>query len=934
MKLKCLLIMMLFACRVEAQYVDYGNDPARLKWRLIRTERHKVIFPAGFETGASIYASILEAVYPHVRYTMSAARSSTMPVVLHPFNAHHNGMVAWAPKRMELLPAPEFGYGFQIRELGLSLHESRHAAQIDRLNCGLFRPFHLIIGQQAAGLSLLFVPEWFLEGEAVLAETALSSSGRGREPSFLMPYRAQLAAGKNYSFDKWLLGSYRNFTHNHYALGYMMTARARIDHGADVWDKVLKGMTRTFPPIFALSMRKYAGMKTNSLFDSAMTSAMRDFPTPANPDRPAIMSPDSGEYLSYLHPQETEYGIISLKKSLYDIPSIVLTDSAGDERRLAYTGAVNSKLSYSDGYVYWTEYVPGLRWRHESWSAVKRLRVETKKIETISPRRSKHFTPTPFPGNRIAVYEYSPDGRGSLAILDPATKTKNSYPVFRNLQVQDMTADANGKIFASITGAGNGIFRFDTLSAEWTGFLAYCRASIRGLRMHGGELIFESGYSGIDNIYAFDTLSLKVRRLTDARFGAFGGTFSSDGAKLYFSDYSANGYRLASLPAEKLNRDAIDFKTPFKFGTAEALSAQEIFNADDSVFTVKHYESKPYGKAAHLFNFHSWLPAFYDLDELRNDFGRLIEFKPGISLLSQNALNTLVSQASYYYAPNGHHGYVSLKYSGFFPVFHLKLDVGGRRAILDDPQAVSVTRRINAVFLAYLPLSFTRDHWVHGLQPYLYYRFGNDRLSKIDANYSHVNGGITYYRYRSLAHRDIFPKSGWRLRLEYAGNPRISMGQLLVANANVWFPGLIRNHGLKTTLAFQKQFAPAEGGYFFPERYVEIARKTSYRVASPLIYTVKGDYSFPILYPDWNIGSLLYFKRLRGNVFYDYTCNRVFDSETSGFLWRGQSSCGLDLTLDLHPLQFLLAPASITFRLAKYTGVKSFKPEIIWGISI
>ena len=928
--------MMSFACCLKAQYVDYGNDPAGLKWRVINTEHYRVIFPASYETGANVYANILESVYPHVRTTMSSSISSSMPVVLHPFNARSNGMVSWVPKRMELLPAPDFGPKFQIQEFSLSLHESRHAAQIDRLNGGLFRPFHHVLGEQAMGLSLLFVPEWFLEGEAVLAETALSSSGRGRIASFLMPYRAQVATGKNYSFDKWLLGSYRDFTHTHYALGYMMTARARIDRGADVWDKVLKGMTRTFPPLFALPMRKHVGMKTGTLFDSALVSVMRDFPEPTNPDVPAILSPRDGEYTSYLHPQETEYGIISLKKSLYDIPSIVLTDSAGRERRLAYAGAVNGKLSYANGYVYWTEYVPGLRWTHESYSVVKRLEVETKRVETLSPRRARYFTPTPFPGDRIAVSEYSPDGRNKLTIIDPATKTTKSYPVFRNLPVQDMVADARGNVFASITGDGNGIFKFDTLSAKWTGYLAYRRASIDGLRLHGGELIFESGHDGTNNIYAFDTLSLKVRRLTDARFGAFGGTFSSDGAKLYFSDYSANGYGLASMPTEKLKRETVDFKEPYKFKTAEALSAQESFDIDDSVFTIMRYESKPYRKAAHLFNFHSWFPAFCDIDEVRNDFGRLIDIKPGISLLSQNALNTLVSHVSYYYAANdgGHHGYVSLKYSGLFPVFQLKLDVGGRRTILDDPRTISATKRINAVFLVYLPLSFTRDHYVHGLQPYLYYRFGNDRLSKINADYRHVNGGISYYRYRNLAHRDIFPKFGWRLRCEYAGNPGIAMGQLLVANANVWLPGPIRNHGLKTTLAFQKQFMPANGGYFFPERYVEIARNTRYNAASSLVYTVKGDYSFPILYPDWNIGSLLYFKRLRGNLFCDYTRGKVFDSETSKYLWQGQSSYGFDLTLDVHPLRFLLAPASVTFRLVKHSGIKGFKPEIAWGMSL
>jgi hypothetical protein len=37
------------------------------------------------------------------------------------------------------------------------------------------------------------------------------------------------------------------------------------------------------------------------------------------------------------------------------------------------------------------------------------------------------------------------------------------------------------------------------------------------------------------------------------------------------------------------------------------------------------------------------------------------------------------------------------------------------------------------------------------------------------------------------------------------------------------------------------------------------------------MWKVGVNYHFPMVYPDWGFGNLVYFLRVRGNVFYDYT---------------------------------------------------------------
>ncbi|MDR2423825.1 MAG: hypothetical protein LBD59_03770 [Prevotellaceae bacterium] len=901
-----IFILLLWSCGVKAQYVDYGDDPANIRWRQIKTEHYRLIFPENNERRANLYANILESIWFPVRQSMSAKRWTRIPVVMHPYSVRANGMVSWAPKRMELLPSPNFDSRFQLPDYSLLLHESRHVAQIDRLNQGTFRFVTTLLGEQGAGLFLLFVPQWLLEGDAVVAETALSSSGRGRIASFMMPYRAQVATGKNYSFDKWILGSYKDFTHDYYAVGYMFISHLRQKYGAEVWSSVMKDLVVRFPPLYTLALKRHTGSGQKKLMDERFRSLDSEYPAISNFDRPQQLSPSVREYTSWLYPQETPLGTVCLKQSLYDLPSIVIIDSAGGERRLTYTGTVNSKLSLAGDYIYWSEYAAGLRWTHQNYSIVRRLHLTTGKVENFT-RRSRYFAPAPLADGSVSVFHHSAEGWNSVILLSAKGQELKSIQTPRNLPVQDMVADSGGNIFAAITGEGNGIFRIDTATGRWVQIIDYRRTNIENLRMHGGKLVFESGYSGISNIYALDTATLQITRLTNARFGAFGGTFSADGTAFYLSDYTAKGYKPASMPVAELNETPENFDRPYRFPSAEALSAQETFNIDTLTPVVGKYVSKPYRKALNLFNFHSWMPVFYDIDEVRRDFGLLIDFKPGVTLLSQNRLNTLVTQASYYYdiARNENHGFLSMKYSGLFPVFQVKANVGGRRISLDNYIDHGNQQHVNATFLAYLPFNFTRGSYVHGLQPYFYYRYSN--MSLANRNFSYLNGGISYWRYRSLAHRDIFPKYGWQLWFDYVGAPKLPVGKLFVSKANIYLPGLVRSHGLKASLSFQKQNVE-QGEYFFPQQYVEIARGGLYRVSASETLTVKGDYSFPVFYPDFSIGALAYFKRIRSNLFFDYTGNI-----TSGFSRLNQTSKGIDLTFDVHLLRFALS--SITLRL-------------------
>jgi hypothetical protein len=943
----CLSILVFaICCNLKAQYVNYGEDPARLSWYQINTEHYRVIYPKGNESRANLYANILETVYPHVRNTLSAKRSSIIPVILHPCDVTSNGMVSWAPKRMELLPSPNFRSQFQRPELNLLIHESRHIVQMEKQNQGIFRPFYFILGEQIMGIASFLKPQWLLEGEAVVTETALSSSGRGRLSSFLMPYRAQIATGKNFSLDKWFLGSYRDNTHDFYALGYAMSAYARLNYGADVWDQVWNEMNRTlFHPI---ALKKNTGLTPVKLFKSTFESlrAEWDSLTTEKTDTLTFISKQQKNFTSYKYPQETENGIISLKTSLSNTPALVLTDSLGKERHLTYTGEINSKPVLDNGLVYWTEYVPGTRWRHENYSLLKQLNLQTMKVKTVS-KHSRYFMPAVSSG-KIAVFEHQPNGQNNIVTMNSSGEILTSYPVINNMPIQDMVAGDDGKIILSLTGNGNALFRFDPNTAQWEKLTDFQRTNIESLRMCGNQLIFESGYNGVSNIYSLDIQSTVIKRLTNSLYGSFSGTFSRDGSKLYLSDYSAKGYRIASIDTKSINEERVTFDTPYKFKTAERLSAQESFNIDEHNFNnTQQYNSKPYKKAASLFNIHSWFPFYLNLDEVTENYRfEFNDIKPGLMLLSQNRLNTMIAQIAYYYdnRAKANHGFLSLKYTGLYPVFQLKLDLGGQRSYLfndsrtDDYPDENATyqnefenqKRLTATLSTYLPFNLTKNYHIQGLQPFINYRFTNSVINRTNQNYRYFHAGIYAYSYTSLAHNDIFPRLGLQAWLNYTGHPGIDMSELFIAKANMYFPGILKNHGLRLSASLQQQFISDNTKYYFPEQYVDLARGHYYHtqehtgIEAAKLHTFKGDYSFPIVYPDIKIGSTVYLSRIRGNLFYDITANNVKYSDTDSFITGiiYQQSYGMDLTFDIHFFRIKYAPVTLMFRTVKIPGRK------------
>ena len=95
------------------------------------------------------------------------------------------------------------------------------------------------------------MPWWFIEGDAVGTETALTSSGRGRIPEFDVELRALLLSGKRYKYFKAMFGSHRDWDplSSPYLMGYYLTTHVKRKYGPDVWaDMMYRATWAPFVP--------------------------------------------------------------------------------------------------------------------------------------------------------------------------------------------------------------------------------------------------------------------------------------------------------------------------------------------------------------------------------------------------------------------------------------------------------------------------------------------------------------------------------------------------------------------------------------------------------------------------------------------------------------------------------------------------------------
>ena len=730
-----------------AQFYEYGQDPASIKWKSISSPNFKVIFPSAFEKEAGKVLVRFEQYYNENSEELHD-RPGKIPVILHTTPVVSNGFVVWAPKRVELFTYPDINGYSQDWYSQLAIHEFRHVLQVDKLRQGLTKALTIALGEQGIGPAVGMMSFWLLEGDAVYAETSLSQSGRGRLPSFEMGIKAQLLSDrKYYSYSKSYLGSYRDYVPDYYKYGYQMVSYARSRYGDDIWSGAFDFVGRRpylINPLY-FYLHRNTGSGKPGLYQNTMSFLMEHWKETA--DSRIIQTPISFNdrknktYTSWNYPQLlTDSTVISVKSGLDDIQTFVRIFPDGHEKKIYTPGVLNSgRISVSNTSVVWDEYVTGLRWSNQSYSVLREYNFETHEARTLS-KRTRYSSPAySFSGDTIAAVETTLENDFYLVLLS----AEDGHVVARipspdNIQLQDPAwMGRSGQIMAiGVDHRGKNLMKYNPGNQQWENLLPFSFVNISNPQTAGQYVIFNGTYDGVDNIYALDMSNGNLKKVSEARFGAFEPSVNPKKTNIAWSYYTKDGYDIAVKPFDPATFIGVNTSKPiveqpfFRYHDKAAIKQAEFVPPDvDTTF-----ESRKYSKAGHLFHFHSWSPFWFDYTDPNIDNPVV---SPGITLLSQNILSTAVTSLGYEYRNGDHFFHSHFIYKGWLPVFDLSMTYGGYPVINlqeNAPLPNTVNTNLTYSLNTYIPLRFNTGKMISGAQPSL-------RLS--------YNGSYFYYEAES-----------------------------------------------------------------------------------------------------------------------------------------------------------------------------------------
>jgi hypothetical protein len=964
------LLALGFANVFAQETTVLSTNPAASKWYQLKTSGFKILYQRGFEEQAQRMANTMETIRePEARGMNTLPKR--IPLVLQSLSSESNAFVTLAPRRSEFYAMPPQNYNF----IGggewmnmLAVHEYRHIAQYQRSITGFNKLLYYAFGQEAASaLAFVTAPQWFWEGDAVATETAFTTGGRGRMPNFDLAFRTNLLEGRKVSYNKQYLRSYKTFVPNHYVLGYHMVSHMRKQTGkVDSWGNIA-GRAWSFPLPFAFSraMKKEAGQYVVPFYNSMMADLKSNYEKELSQltftafENVTYRSNDA--YTDYLYPQVLDDGsIVALKSGIGDIEQLVVFDEGKSPKQKFVTGPMNESgmLSVAGQKIVWNEYRFDPRWPVKNFSTVKGFDFKEKLQQQISTKSRYAGAAISPDGEKVLTVETDTSYRTNLVVLDYATgkvleKIPNSDNAFYSMA--RWTVDGRTIVSLKSTSKGKAVVSIDYQTVTETDILQPSNENIGHPVLTSNYLLYNSPFSGIDNIYALELSSGKKFQITSAKYGAYNPYVSADGKTLYYNNQGRNGMDVVKIPFDPSQWKPIEQVRVFSFNTYDHLVEQEGHSHIlDSISNIT-YAPKRYHKIARMLNPHSW-GAYVNNDLTRVNFG----------ITSKDILSTTQIKAGYDYDVQERTGSwkATVSMQAIYPIVDLTVSHGNRIDNIGSldflginnpgPNADTVIYSRNLTFVwkettfeggLRLPLNLTSSKFFQNLSLSNYVGVtqvsnfknsvnGGGRILPtgpfpgINPPYwffdTYVDGGrltfnrfsLFYYSLLKRSSRDINSKWGITINLnaEQTPNQGTYRGKQISFSTYMFLPGLFRHHSLWGYWAFQDSriLYPVETNSSWQSNYVFRNRIPLPRGSSVFraekMYSMSANYTMPIWYPDIALGPVLNVKRVRANAFMDYAFANnperrvVRPDQTSTFTYL---STGVEVKFDINIFRFL-----------------------------
>ncbi len=896
---------LLVFCQAGAQ--QFGGNPGYIHWRQINTDVAKVLYPDGLDSIAQRVASITSYLQKNYSQTIGG-KIRKITIVLQGSTSVTNGYVALAPFRSEFYlmpPQSPFDLGAQNWADNLSIHEFRHVQQYSNFNSGVSKILSVLFGEQGQDFgNSTAIPNWFFEGDAVYNETMLSHQGRGRLPAFLAGFRSIYDEGKHYTYMQIRNGSLQHQLPDWYPLGYMLVAYGREKYGNDFWLKVTADAAAFKPLIYPFqnAVEKYAGTSFKDFVNDAFRFYQTQWKADSVKNTHWLTAVKKNNVIDYKYPYLIEDGsLLVLKGSYTDIPRFTKLLPNGKEQKIAVRDvAYDDYFSYNSGKIIYGSYKADSRWGYKDYSVIKILDIATRTTKTID-NKTKYFSPDiSHNSEQVVAVKMEAGLKSVLVLFDTAGKILKqwnnkeallySYPKFSadDQYIYIMVRNNRGMM---------GINKLNILDGSITPVLGLSNRVLGFPVVQGDTLLYTSSNNGYDETWAYVASQNANFHLARFATGLYQAVFNGQ-HQLVASAYTADGYRIASFTPQWQ-----------PVTTADTLVNQYVthpFNSFDNntLVNVKNatYPSTKYPKASHPLNFHSYRP-FYDYPNT------------SITLYGENVLETVSTQLSY--AHNNNEGYNQFAFGGVYggtyvqPVVNIA-ETFNRTAIVNGNTPIH-WNELNLSGGLQLPLNFSSGKLSRSLTLTSLYDYDQVSWTGIakgilpNTGIHYLQNSIEYISQVQQATKQIYPSWAQTVLLQYRGAIDKNTAHQFLGIANFYLPGLAKTNSLVISLAYQAR--DTAGEYYYTNNF-PTSRGYS-NIDYPRMWKVGGNYHFPIAYPDWGVGNIVFLQRIRANLFFDYTGLKSLRYQTIYNL----NSTGAELYIDTKLWNEL--PATFGFRYSK-----------------
>ena len=870
-RIPLLFIFMLWVFEANAQ--PFGGIPPSLKWNQINTDTARILFPEGMEKQAREVAAIVQKLnrltLPTIGY-----RLHKIDIVFQNQTTISNGYVQLAPFRSEFeLTADQnsFELGSLPWQKTLAIHEYRHVQQYNNFRVGLSKAFYFLFGEGGQALAnSLSIPNWFFEGDAVYQETLVSRQGRGRLPFFFNGYHSLWAADKNYSWMKLRNGSLRDYVPDHYPLGYMLVSYGREKYGEEFWRSVshdaaaFKGL---FYPLqnavqqhAGISFRKFRKDALDYFRQQIKKDSEADFP--ARYARSQLHFSADEEFPQFAGGEE----VIFMRSTYKKIPVFVAQNLQNGQERKIKTRSVslNNYFSYRNNKIIYAAFEPDIRWGWRDYSVLRVMDAQTGKERRIT-KKTKYFSPDiSEDGLHVATVLVKTDGSSQLQILNSKTgeieqvlpnreQLFYTYPKFyKEGQLVAAVRNQKGEMALGLFGIRDGAATFLTpFSMNVIGFPS----------VNQDTIYFTATREGRDQLFGSVKGRLYQLRssLTNLSTGDY--QLQATGGKYTWTSFTAAGYKMNTIQVGPVAVAIPPGEWDKGLGTMD-IHALEKGPADllDKIDSADYPVSR-YPATLKLFNFHSWRPYLNDPDY-------------SFSLVSENILNTM--QSDLFIGYNRNERYKQAGVDAFYGAFFPMIDAGFNYTI--DRNAFYRNQKVywkefQAKAGLSIPISLSRGSWYTNLQTgsdivYNQRYFNGIYKDSLDSRgFTYINPYISFSNQSQQARQQINPRFAQAFRISYNHAVSVLKANQFLASAYIYFPGLAVVHSFVVGAAFQQRDsmnnARFSNSFPFSRGY---ASEDFYRM-----FRLGANYHFPLFYPDAGFGNIVYFLRIRANIFFDYT---------------------------------------------------------------